>query len=129
MEKEEMDQSQNDKSDEESPKQKRYPERERKKPDYFGDSVCSFEDDLTNIDYCYRLLCNLSQTYKDAVTSPDAKEWINAMDEELMSLKDNATFTLTTLPLYLVGRGKGGGVYALTQQLTVSKCHRTRCAN
>lgn len=127
MEKEEMDQSQNDKSDEESPKQKRYPERERKKPDYFGDSVCSFEDDLTNIDYCYRLLCNLSQTYKDAVTSPDAKEWINAMDEELMSLKDNATFTLTTLPLYLVGRGKGGGLCTYTTVNCIKMSQNKMC--
>lgn len=89
--------------EDEKPVERRYPDRERKKPDYYGDSAYGF--DITDIDDCYRLLCNVPQTYKEAVSSVNAKEWHNAMDEEMQALKDKVTFTLTTLPegRYIVG--------------------------
>lgn len=36
---------------------------------YLDDYVCGFEADVTDIDYCYRHVCSVSQTYKKAVTS------------------------------------------------------------
>lgn len=56
--------------------------------------VCGFEAEVTDIDYCYRLVCNVPQTYKDAVTSMNANAWVVAMDEEMQSLEENRTFTL-----------------------------------
>lgn len=97
---------------EDRPAERRYPDRERKKPDYYGDHACGFEEEITNIDYCYRLMCNVPQTYKEAVNSVNAKEWAGAMKEEMQSLKDNVTYTLTTLP---EGKDVVGGkwVYAM----------------
>jgi Reverse transcriptase (RNA-dependent DNA polymerase) len=38
------------------------------------------------------------KTYKQAVSSPQAKEWLQAMEEELQSIRDNRTWELTDLP-------------------------------
>lgn len=38
------------------------------------------------------------RTYKEAIESPEAKLWIAAMDEEIKSLTENHTWTLTNLP-------------------------------
>lgn len=51
------------------PERRRNPTRERKRPGYLDDYVCGFEGDVTSIDYCYRLVCGVPQTYKEAVTS------------------------------------------------------------
>ncbi len=101
-----------EREEKEEPTERRYPDRERRKPDYYGDYICGFEDDMTNTDYCYRLLCNVPQTYEEAVTCVDAEKWVNAMDEEIQSLEENATFTLTTLRK---GKDAVGGkwVYAM----------------
>ena len=48
------------KDDENVSDQRQYPARERKRAGYLNDYVCSLEDE-TNIDCCYRLLCNLPQ--------------------------------------------------------------------
>jgi len=61
------------------PEKGRNPARERKRPGYLSDYVCSFDGDEADIDYCYRLVCNVPQTYKEAVTSENAKEWVKAM--------------------------------------------------
>ena len=37
------------------------------------------------------------QSYKEAVESPESECWIAAMREEMNSLEENNTFTLTTL--------------------------------
>lgn len=52
---------------------------------------------MTNIDCCYRLMCNVPLTFREAVTSADSKEWVNVMDEEMQMLRENYTFTLTSL--------------------------------
>lgn len=92
----------------------RYPTRVRKKPSYLEEYVTENNDDLvlTNIDYCYRLTSGVPQTYKEAVTSPDSVSWTKAMDDEILSLKENKTFTLTKLPQ---GKSAVGGrwVYAI----------------
>ena len=65
----------------------------------------------TSIDSCYRV-CGIPQTYTEAMKSPHATQWNQAMEEEMESLKENDTFELTTLPegKNLVGQGRGGGM-------------------
>ena len=89
-------------SSEASAKTERYSERNRKPPAYLKDYVTSHidpQDDQVkfNIDYCYRVSA-FPQTYREAVESSEAEHWNNAMKEEMDSLTDNDTFTLTTLP-------------------------------
>lgn len=38
------------------------------------------------------------QSYEEAITSPDAKKWISAMEEEMSSLEENQTWRLEKLP-------------------------------
>jgi len=75
--------------------------RQRKPPAYLGDyvTVCDSGDDQTmvNIDDCYKVSAFL-QSYKEAVESPESECWIAAMREEMHSLKENNTYTSTTLP-------------------------------
>ena len=75
--------------------------RQRKPPAYLGDyvTVCDSGDDQTmvNIDDCYKVSAFL-QSYKEAVESPESECWIAAMREEMNSLEENNTYTLTTLP-------------------------------
>jgi len=75
--------------------------RQRKPPAYLDDyvTVCDSGDDQTmvNNDYCYRVSAFL-QSYKEAVESPESECWIAVMREEMNSLEENNTYTLTTLP-------------------------------
>lgn len=107
------------------PEQRRKPVRERKKPGYLNDYVCGFEGDVIDMDYCYRLVCNIPQTYKEAVSSMNANEWVKAMDEEMQSLKENVTFTLTNLP---VGKKLVGGrwVYAIKRDCDGGNKYKAR---
>lgn len=97
----------------------RYPTRERKPPGYLRDYVQeegSEEEDssLTTVDYCYRAVWGVPVTFREAVTSPEAGKWQEAMNEEMKSLEDNQTFTLTRLP---EGRKTVGGkwVYSIKE--------------
>lgn len=76
--------------------------------------VCEEETDLaqSNIDYCYRVICNIPVSFTEAVASDKSGDWVKAMDEEMHSLKENNTFTLTNLP---EGKKAVGGrwVYAI----------------
>lgn len=79
----------------------RYPVRERRKPGHLKDFVTdNGKSDGINltIDYCYRAMCSIPHTFKEAMESANSKQWVKAMDEEIQSLKENNTFTLTTLP-------------------------------
>lgn len=101
-----------------APSSGRYPSRQRKPPSYLKDYTQedSGEDDstLTSVDYCYRAVCGVLLTFKEAMASPEAGKWKRAMDEEIQSLEDNQTFTLTTLP---EGRKTVGGrwVYSIKE--------------
>ena len=92
----------------------RYPTRERKPPGYLGDYTLADTDDstLTSVDYCYRAVCCVPLTFTEAMTSTESGKWKRAMDEEMKSLEENQTFTLTTLP---EGRKTVGGrwVYSI----------------
>ncbi len=79
----------------------RYPVRERRKPKHLRDFVTDNDDSdeiHTTIDYCYRAVCGVPRTFKEAMESANSKQWVKATDEEIQSLKENNTFTLTTLP-------------------------------
>ena len=100
------------------PESSRYPSRERRRPDRYTDLAQS------NIDYCYRVICNLPVSFTEAVTSDKSKEWVKAMDEEMHSLKEN-TFTLTNLP---EGKKAVGGrwVYAIKTDVDGSEKYKAR---
>ena len=97
---------------------RRYPVRDHVRPKYLDDYVTGEDiddaiDDTANctIDFCYRL-ANVPQSYQDAISSPEANKWRDAMSEELNALWDNETYELTPLP---EGRTSVGGkwVYAV----------------
>lgn len=102
--------------------ERRYPGRERRRPDFYG-----VESDQVqiSIDYCYKMVSNVPQTFREAVTSSNSREWIDAMDEEMKSLRDNTTFTLTNLP---EGKKAVGGrwVYAIKTNADGSDKYKAR---
>ena len=101
-----------------APSSGRYPTRERKPPSYLGvyTQEDSGDDDSTliTVDYCYRAVCGVPLTFKEAMVSPQSDKWKRAMDEEMQSLEENQTFTLTKLP---EGRKTVGGrwVYSIKE--------------
>ena len=78
---------------------------------------------MVNVDYCYRVSA-FPQSYKEAVESPESERWIAAMREEMNSLEQNNTYTLTTLP----GRKAVGGrwVYTVKDNPDNSKSYKAR---
>ena len=96
------------------------PQRIRKKPTYrqefeTEDTVDKLQ---TCVDSCYRAVCDIPQTYQDAIVSTKSKQWKNAMNEEMQSLEENETFSLTKLP---PGKQAVGGrwVYALKSDIGI----------
>ena len=69
----------------------RYPQRNRKQPERFGNNI---DDELLD----YVCTVNVPTTYNEAVSSPDAENWKQAMDDEIKSLESNDTFTVTEIP-------------------------------
>ena len=96
--------------------EKRYPTRQRKAPEYLKEYQCKAEcnDESENVDYFYRVAYDVPKTLKEAMDSKKSKMWADAMKEEMNSLTENETFTLTPLP-----RGKqavgGRWVYAVKE--------------
>lgn len=70
-------------------------------------------------------MCNIPVSFTEAVTSDKLREWISAMDEEMHSLRENNTFTLTSLP---EGKKAVGGrwVYAIKNNLDGSEKYKAR---
>ena len=103
----------------------RYPRRIRQPPPYLGEYVTKCDDQsMMAIDYCYRVSAFL-QTYEEAMNAPEAPQWTKAMDEEIRSLKENDTFTLTELPK---GRSLVGGkwVYTIKEGQNENKTYKAR---
>jgi len=90
----------------------RYPKRQSKPPKYLDD-YCLDDSTKCNIDYCCRLSA-VPQTYHEAVSSNDAVKWQVAMEEEIKSLTENDTFTVTELP---EGRTAVGGRWVYSVKL------------
>ena len=100
----------------------RYPRRVRKPPAYLADYTT--DQMFTSIDYCYRV-SNFPETYEQAINSPDSDKWRAAMQEEMTSLTDNDTFTLTALP---EGKHSVGGrwVYNVKETSDGSERYKAR---
>ena len=71
------------------------------------------------------MLNNIPLSYTEAVTSDKLREWVKAMDEEMHSLKENNTFTLTNLPEGKKGVG-GRWVYAINTNVDGSEKYKAR---
>ena len=107
---------------------RRCPQRERKRPQYLEDYECKVQCDdqkYVNIDYCYRVMCNVPNTFKEAMNSAESKLWTDAMQEEMNYLKENDTFTLTTLP---EGKNAVGGrwVYTIKENTEKTEIYKAR---
>jgi len=104
----------------------RYPRRERKPPSYLSDYETKSDEDniMLNVDFCYKFSA-FPQTYKEATDSSESECWKEAMNEEINSLKENGTYTLTTLP---EGRQAVGGkwVYTIKESANGSKSYKAR---
>ena len=72
-----------------------------------------------------RVTCNIPVSFTEAVNSDKSREWLKAMDEEMHSLKENNTFTLTNLP---EGKKAEGGrwVYAIKTNVDGSEKYKAR---
>jgi hypothetical protein len=75
----------------------RYPKRETKMPKHLEDYVLN-DSALYTIDYYYHISSSVPQTYQEAISSSDVSKWKLAMEDEMKSLIDNDTFTVTQLP-------------------------------
>ena len=103
----------------------RYPRRERKPPAHLQDFATDFSDSdqlLSNIDYCYQVSV-FPQTFKEATKSPESKYWQVTMADEMNSLKENNTFTLTSLPNGMNSVG-GRWVYTIKENADGSKNYK-----
>ena len=77
------------------------------------------------VDFCYRAVCDIPQTYQDTIASTKSKQWKNAMNEEMRSLEENKTYSLTQLP---PGKQAVGDrwVYALKSDIDGSDKYKAR---
>ena len=78
------------------------PERTRKMAQYLNDYVTEENKEMPKlakcaVDYCYKV-ANIPNDYHESINSPDSEMWKNAVHDEIHSLKDNNTFSVTTLP-------------------------------
>ena len=80
------------------------PIRNVKMPKYLSDNyVVDFDTDDSNdsdsSDVCYRMYnADVPKSYDEAMTSPEANNWQEAMQSEYDSLSDNNTWDITDLP-------------------------------
>ena len=104
---------------------KERPKRVVKLPKYLTDNyvmnnkeVDDNDDSIyMNIDYCYKMYANVPKSYGEAIASPHALEWQNAMKDEIDSLYDNDTWSVVTLP---EGKSVVGGKWVFNIKLDKS---------
>ena len=66
-------------------------------PKYLDDYLV--EDDSANATiYYWYTIADVPVNYSEVVTSPESKQWQNAMKEEMSALEENETFQLVPLP-------------------------------
>jgi len=99
--------------------------RDRRKPKYLEDYECAVQSSELTIDYCYRATVGLPQTYEEAMASVKADKWKKAMTDEMVSFKENNTFSLVPLP---EGRQTVGGrwVFALKEDEKGNETYKAR---
>ena len=98
--------------------------RERKPPKYLEDYITDVDNtDVSHvsIDYCYRAVHGIPQSYSDALRSPEGPGWDRAMKEELDSLEENDTFELTSLYQRVKIQWGGNGSMPLKKMLKREK--------
>ena len=101
--------------------------RTRRPPAYLSDYVTDMQDDdqvLTNVDYCYKSSA-FPHTYQEAMDLPESSNWKAAMEEEMNSLTENDTFTLSVLS---EGKNAVGGrwVYTIKESSAGAKTFKAR---
>jgi hypothetical protein len=108
-------------------KVRRYPERERRAPSYLrdfdqGDGEEEEDGAKLSTDYCYAIF---PKSFKEAMKTPEAPFWEEAMKDEMSSLEENGTFTLTSLP---EGKETVGGrwVFAVKEGSDGSQSYKAR---
>lgn len=67
----------------------RYP-RQLRPPLFYTDYDYEVQE-VTDIDYCYGVACDVPQTLKEGLSSSESEQWVKAT-------KENITFTSTSLP-------------------------------
>ena len=95
--------------DSEKPSANRYPTRNRRPPERFGEYLN--EEILDDYDYDYCNYMNGPLTYQEAVNGVDAERWKQAMDEEINTLKANDSFVIAKIP---DGKKAVGGKWVYT---------------
>jgi transposase InsO family protein len=73
--------------------ERRYPLRERRKPQRYPVD-CVIEE---GVDYCFKV-ADVPITYTDAMRSVESDKWQQAMQEEIDALAENDTFEYVTIP-------------------------------
>ena len=98
---------------------RRYPERDRKPPQRLDDYV------TVTVDYCYKTVMKIPQTYTEAMQSNEAEEWQQAMKREIEALQESKTFETTVLP---DGEKITGGkwVFAMKETADGTKSYKAR---
>ena len=100
------------------------PQRNRKAPAYLADYETEFDDQVSGVDFCYKVgVC--PRTYNEAINSENADKWQEAMIEEMRSLEENETFTLSNLPKdrQVVG---GKWVYTMKESADGNETYKAR---
>ena len=99
------------------------PQRVRARPAHFDDFETDFNGQV-GVDFCYRVgVC--PRSYTEALKSEKSVQWQEAMNEEMRSLEENETFTLTSLPKdrQVVG---GKWVYAIKENANGDETYKAR---
>ena len=73
------------------------PKRVVKRPNHLSDYVVDYIDD-DSYDLCYKLCIDVPRTYEEAISSPEAFNWKQAMKIEYDSLSDNKTWDVVKTP-------------------------------
>ena len=84
---------------------------------YYNRTQTTENSTYVNTDYCYKV-CGAPRTYIEAMNSPKAPGWEQAMKNELEALKVNDTFVLTALP---EGKNLVGGKWVYTVKEDVNR--------
>ena len=107
-----------------APEVNQRPQRNKKMPARFADYETEFDDQISGVEYCYKVgVC--PRTYTEAIKSENADKWHEAMHDEMRSLMENETFTLTDLPKdrQVVG---GRWVYAVKENANGDETFKAR---
>lgn len=62
---------------------------------FFFCSCLGCEFHCKRVDSCYRAVCDIPKTYREAIMSNRSRQWKEAMDDEVKSVEQNKTFSLT----------------------------------